>query len=172
MPTLTDVDAVREQTQDYITLGVLQLQQMLDAIADQQPAQIQQTVTDALQPIVIDPYAQAISDMTTDFYLADRARQGVRGRYNPPPGAGMPGIPRISSLIGWALDPMVTDYLEDKALAAVQSRLTGGLKGLLGAVQRNGIRELMMDDPKDEHPRYQRMAQAGCFSQRPTIWAR
>lgn len=173
MPTMEQARALRTATQDYVTLGIYEAQEMLRSLAGEAPDTIAGALADLL-PEVVSPYATGISDLTTDFYLADRSAQGVRGRYTPTPGAGVPERQRLTSLARWAaaplfpkeaaavalLQPVFDAALDSDPMTQVRNRLIGGVTGLLGSTQRDGTGQLALGDP-EQGTRYQRLAMPG-----------
>lgn len=176
MPTLAQTHQMRSLTQDYVTLGLQQITEMLRQVAGDDPNVVAGLLAELL-PELVDPYAVAISDAATDFYLADRAAQGVAGRYLPPGGLGVPSRARFESLARWAASPLfqaaahaavpivggaVQDLVEsDDPMGLVRDRVAGGVSGVLGKVQRDATLDLAALDP-DETTTFQRVAMPGC----------
>lgn len=156
MATLQEVNELRQRVQDLVTLGVRDITDLMRSLAGEDPQAVAAMLSEVL-PAISDPYATAIGDLSTDFYLTDRAQQGVTKPFAPPDPV-IPDLQRVTNLARWGVAPLFAP--EPDATAAL-SRLSGGVTGLLGNVQRETTLNLAQTDPS-EGTRWQRMAMPGC----------
>lgn len=118
--------------------GVLPPQEVADALA-------------SILPNLTYPYAAAIVEVTTEFYMADREAAGMKSRFQPD-AAVLPDDARLSALAGYGASVL---YEEPAAIGSLLERMSGGLQRALFDVERDTTWELAASDP--EPVRYQRM---------------
>ena len=155
MASLAETNELRRQVQDLVTLGVRDLTTLLRTLRGENPAEVAGLLAEMLSPLA-DPYAAQIGELSADFYMADRATQGVTTAMQPPAPV-LPEPDRLAALARWGVGPL---FLETPDHSLVASRLAGGLTGILGDVQRDTTIRFAEEDPAEV--RYQRMPQAGC----------
>lgn len=156
MPDLAIVDAQQAMLDDLTTLATMDLTQIVEALAGEDPHVTQDALREVTPEIVL-PYAAQAGEMTSAVYLDDRDAAGINTPYPVSTAPVLPTEERLRALAGWATTLL---FANPAATAAVIERLAGGVTRAIYDVHRDTVWDLGANDSVPV--RYQRMAQPGC----------
>lgn len=156
MITRAQVDSLGLATNELTVGALADLQALLDSLAGVDPVVAKGILFEAF-PQVFDPYALAVSNVSTTFYEELRAEAGVKKAFTPTPLVVPVQTESWKSLVGFGTRGSM---FEQGGTALIFSLLSGGLTKRLTEAAADTIATNASHDPVKVS--YQRVPAAGC----------
>lgn len=150
------VEAYRKHLGELNTAALGQLREIMDELKESSPDEFREVMHEVV-PQVMDPYAQAASDVSATFYEEQRARAGSPTPYTAKALAEPVPPDSWGALVGWGASP---DKLEGNNPAATFDALSGGIVKRLTEAAAETQHQNAVDDP--DPVAFQRVPAPGC----------